>query len=122
MTVLSVAMVLCDQRTVFRCPAGKNESSESLTHLSKAGGMAIKRKHAGMHKDEIPLADLAASFKLFNKTTGKSPRTVEWYELRLELYGALLVLTPGLRMSRLKTFDATSSICKSAPSSIKTTP
>ncbi len=48
--------------------------------------MAIKRKHSGMSKDEILLADLAASFRLFNKTTGKSPRTVEWYETRLEFY------------------------------------
>ncbi|MCC7364834.1 MAG: tyrosine-type recombinase/integrase [Dehalococcoidia bacterium] len=40
-----------------------------------------------MSKDIIPLADLAASFQLFNKTTGKSPRTVEWYDTRLELYG-----------------------------------
>ena len=41
--------------------------------------MAIKRKQTGMSKDELLLADLAASFRLFNKTTGKSPRTVEWY-------------------------------------------
>lgn len=49
--------------------------------------MAIKRKQAGMSKDNLLLADLAGSFRLFNKTTGKSPRTVDWYDTRLDLYG-----------------------------------
>ena len=59
--------------------------------------MAIKRKQTGMTKDDIPLADLAASFRLFNKTTGKSPRTVDWYDTRLELYGRFLGSEARLR-------------------------
>jgi len=40
-----------------------------------------------MSKEDLLLEDLAASYRLFNKTTGKSLRTVEWYDTRLDLYG-----------------------------------
>lgn len=59
--------------------------------------MAIKRKQAGMTKDNLPLADLAGSFRLFNKTTGKSPRTVDWYDTRLDLFGRFIGADARLR-------------------------
>jgi hypothetical protein len=39
-----------------------------------------------MSKDNLHFEDSAASYRLFNKTTGKSPRTVDWYDARLGLY------------------------------------
>lgn len=59
--------------------------------------MAIKRKQAGMSKDNLLLADLAASFQLFNKTTGKSPRTADWYDTRLDLFGRFIGTDARLR-------------------------
>lgn len=59
--------------------------------------MAIKRKQAGMSKDNLLLADLAASFRLFNKTTGKSPRTADWYDTRLDLFGRFIGTDARLR-------------------------
>jgi site-specific recombinase XerD len=40
-----------------------------------------------MQQDQIPLSTLATAFQVFNKTTGKSPGTVAWYDMRLALYG-----------------------------------
>ncbi len=39
-----------------------------------------------MKKDAIPFAKLRQQFAVYNKTTGKSPSTVNWYEQKLELF------------------------------------
>ncbi len=39
-----------------------------------------------MKKDTIPFAKLREQFAVYNKTTGKSPATVNWYEQKLELF------------------------------------
>ena len=49
--------------------------------------MTARRRRNAMQQDQIPLSTLATAFQIFNKTTGKSPGTVAWYDLRLALYG-----------------------------------
>lgn len=44
------------------------------------------RRWQTMDKGNTPLEQLAFQFKAFNKTEGKSVRTVEWYDQTLELF------------------------------------
>ncbi|MEX2246949.1 MAG: tyrosine-type recombinase/integrase [Dehalococcoidia bacterium] len=39
-----------------------------------------------MDKSTTPFRTLRQAFKVYNQTTGKSPKTVGWYEFRLELF------------------------------------
>lgn len=48
--------------------------------------MAKRKGWAEMDKSRIPFGKLRESYAVFNKTTNKSPRTVQWYDFRLELY------------------------------------
>jgi integrase/recombinase XerC/integrase/recombinase XerD len=48
--------------------------------------MAKKTHWRDMKKDAIPFAKLREQFAVYNKTTGKSPATVNWYEQKLELF------------------------------------
>ena len=45
--------------------------------------MAKKQSWAEMDKSGIPLDKLVEGFALYNRTTNKSPRTVDWYSERL---------------------------------------
>jgi site-specific recombinase XerD len=45
--------------------------------------MAKKQTWVKMDKSSIPLAKLIEGFALYNRTTNKSPRTVDWYTERL---------------------------------------
>ena len=45
--------------------------------------MAKKQTWAEMDKSNIPLDKLIEGFALYNRTTNKSPRTVDWYSERL---------------------------------------
>jgi hypothetical protein len=53
--------------------------------------MAKKQTWAEMDKSGIPLAKLIEGFALYNRTTNKSPRTVDWYSERLGASSALPV-------------------------------
>jgi len=48
--------------------------------------MTTRRRWGQVDKEHIPLAQLAASFEVYNKTVGKSPQTVAWYNNRLALF------------------------------------
>ena len=48
--------------------------------------MAKKQSWAEMDKSNIPLAKLVEGFALYNRTTNKSPRTVDWYTERLACF------------------------------------
>jgi site-specific recombinase XerD len=48
--------------------------------------MAKKQSWAEMDKTGIPLSNLVEGFALYNRTTNKSPRTVNWYTERLGLF------------------------------------
>jgi len=60
--------------------------------------MAKKQGWAEMDKSKIPLEKLIEGFALYNRTTNKSPRTVDWYSERLGLFhrfaGQLVSPTP----------------------------
>ena len=43
-----------------------------------------------MNTDKMELAKLAQRFEVHNKSDGKSPRTVEWYNQTLEVFGGWL--------------------------------
>ncbi|MGE0229240.1 MAG: tyrosine-type recombinase/integrase [Dehalococcoidia bacterium] len=49
-----------------------------------------------MDNSTIPLERLRGAFNVYNRTTNKSPRTVDWYELRLELFERYLGEQPTL--------------------------
>jgi len=49
-----------------------------------------------MDNNTIPLERLRGAFNVYNRTTNKSPRTVDWYELRLELFERFLGSEPTL--------------------------
>ena len=44
-----------------------------------------------LEKDSIELGVLARHFELYNKTEGKSPQTIDWYNLALKLFHRFLV-------------------------------
>ena len=44
-----------------------------------------------LDKDSVELSVLARDFELYNRTEGKSPRTVEWYNLTLRQFHRFLV-------------------------------
>ncbi len=49
--------------------------------------MAVRRiGWREMEKSDIPFGKLRDAFVVYNKTTGKSPNTIRWYEERLELF------------------------------------
>src|SRR3954465_2446835 len=48
--------------------------------------MVKKQSWAEMDKSEMPLERLQAAFEVYNKTTNKSPRTVNWYNEKLGLF------------------------------------
>lgn len=48
--------------------------------------MAKKQSWSEMDKGKIPLSRLRQAYSVFNKTAGKSPHTVVWNDLRLELF------------------------------------
>lgn len=48
--------------------------------------MAKRTRWSAMKKDTIPFSKLREQFAVYNKTTGKSPATVNWYEQKLELF------------------------------------
>jgi len=50
-------------------------------------------------KDSIELAALAKHFELYNRTEGKSPKTIDWYNLALRQFQRFLV--QGKRSMRL---------------------
>ena len=45
--------------------------------------MAKRTRWQSVNKARIPFAKLREAYAVFNKTSGKSPHTVEWYEFRL---------------------------------------
>jgi site-specific recombinase XerD len=47
---------------------------------------ASRRRWSEMNKDRIALAQLVASYQLFNRASGKSATTVNWYEDRLGMF------------------------------------
>jgi site-specific recombinase XerD len=49
-----------------------------------------------MDKNETPFDKLRAGYQVFNKTTGKSPHTVRWYDERLELFQRFVGPTANL--------------------------
>ena len=48
------------------------------------------RRWPEVPKDDIPLERLAQHFEAFNKSEGKSPRTVEWYSRVIGYFTAYL--------------------------------
>jgi site-specific recombinase XerD len=48
--------------------------------------MAKRKTWAEMDKSEIPFEQLRAAFEIYNRTTNKSPRTVAWYNDKLNLF------------------------------------
>jgi len=48
--------------------------------------MPKKTRWSAMKKETIPFATLRAQFVLYNKASGKSPATVNWYEQPLSLF------------------------------------
>jgi site-specific recombinase XerD len=48
--------------------------------------MVKRTRWPDMDKNETPFAKLRAGYQVYNKTTGKSPHTVRWYDERLELF------------------------------------
>ena len=52
-----------------------------------------------LDKDSIELSVLARDFELYNRTEGKSPRTVEWYNLALRQFHRFLI--EGQKSTRL---------------------
>jgi integrase/recombinase XerC/integrase/recombinase XerD len=48
--------------------------------------MVKRTRWSEMKKDSIPFKKLREQFVVYNKTTGKSPNTVWWYEQKLGLY------------------------------------
>jgi site-specific recombinase XerD len=59
--------------------------------------MVARRRLPEMKKHDIPFSQLRAGFAVYNKTNGKSPHTVRWYEFRLELFERFL--GPGATLS-----------------------
>jgi len=49
-----------------------------------------------MDKSRTPFPQLRLNFSVYNRTTNKSPRTVAWYEQRLELFERYLGATATL--------------------------
>jgi site-specific recombinase XerD len=71
--------------------------------------MPRKKGWAKMDKSSTPLRQLRASFALYNRTTNKSPRTVAWYDRRLDLFERYLGPTAKLTdvsMDRVRAFIA----------------
>ena len=48
--------------------------------------MVKRTRWTDMDKSDTPFNKLRAAYVVFNKTTGKSPHTIRWYEERLELF------------------------------------
>jgi integrase/recombinase XerD len=48
--------------------------------------MVKRTRWSDMKKDSIPFKKLREQYAVYNKTAGKSARTVEWYEQKLELF------------------------------------
>ncbi len=48
--------------------------------------MPKRTRWSEMKKDAIPFAKLRQEFEVYNKTVGKSPSTIWWYEQKLGLY------------------------------------
>ena len=48
--------------------------------------MAKRKTWGEMDKNKIPFRELRTAFRFYNSTAGRSPRTVSWYEQRLELF------------------------------------
>jgi integrase/recombinase XerC len=49
-----------------------------------------KQVAAVTDKSQTPLTELARAFEVYNRTTNKSPRTVHWYNDKLELFNRFL--------------------------------
>ena len=49
------------------------------------------RRWEEVEKDSIELSALARHFELYNKTEGKSPRTIDWYNQALTLFHRFLI-------------------------------
>jgi len=58
--------------------------------------MVKRTRWADMDKNETPFAKLRAGYQVYNKTTGKSPHTVRWYDERLELFQRFVGPTANL--------------------------
>ena len=52
--------------------------------------MAKRTRWQSVNKANIPFANLREAYAVFNKTGGKSPHTVIWYDFRLELFQRFL--------------------------------
>jgi hypothetical protein len=62
-----------------------------VVKLEEAESIMVRREsRAKMDKGSIAFAKLRQSYMVFNKTTGKSPRTVDWYDSRIELFERFL--------------------------------
>ena len=62
-----------------------------------------------MDKSGIPFAKLRAAFAVYNRTTNKSPQTVQWYEERLELFERFLgrrAVLAGVSVENVRAFIA----------------
>ncbi len=56
--------------------------------------MVLSRKNRRwevLTKESLELADLAVEFELYNKTDGKSSKTIDWYNLSLKLFRRYLI-------------------------------
>jgi len=49
------------------------------------------RRWEELTKESLELADLAIEFELYNKTDGKSSKTIDWYNLSLKLFRRYLI-------------------------------
>lgn len=71
--------------------------------------MVKRTRWSKMRKDNIPFTKLRAAYVVYNKTAGKSPATVSWYEQKLELFqrflGADATLT-DVNVATVRTFVA----------------
>src|ERR1700680_638615 len=52
--------------------------------------MAKRTRGRDVDKARIPFDKLRQAYAVFNKTSGKSPHTVVWYDFRLELFERFL--------------------------------
>jgi len=71
--------------------------------------MARRKSWAELDKSGIPFAKLRAAFAVYNRTTNKSPQTVQWYEERLELFERFLgrrAVLAGVSVENVRAFIA----------------
>ena len=76
--------------------------------------MVKKQTWTEMDKSNIPFANLRRSYALYNQTTNKSPRTIHWYEERLELFNRFFGPDAVWRTSPSRTRAPSSPRCSHA--------